>query len=482
MHAPGGAYGLVAAVLILLLLLGLPLRAKVIAYIAALTLIGFVKIRLPDTSVQVLPNVIALMTFGHLALKTLTQRLILPIRSRLTIGVAFFGLAAAVQSFNPILSAVGLSPTEGGVYVLPLLMFAVGVWLFSSPSNGRLLLQTVLVLAVIASAVMLEQLVFGFSAADRAYFALAGHRVLAEHKLIGTYGGPDSYAFASAFFTLAALSARACGVWPRLSLLVAALGVLGTITSGVRAALLGLLLAAVVSLALKLRDPHQRMFAVRSLAVGSVLALAIGALVIASPAKDRNETITAHNGLQSAIRRLALLKQGAQDPDVTNRLARMREFDAFIVQHPFGAGPGIVKVRTALAPGGQVGLLGSPPVGLPAYLRPTFLYQHDYEYVSMGAELGLAPLVLFFLLMLVGGREAVVLRARTRDPVLRSLLSLTAGTIILVLTMMITNESFRGPQVAGIFWLLLAVPVAVRHPMVAAEPDASTGQARIALT
>jgi hypothetical protein len=91
--------------------------------------------------------------------------------------------------------------------------------------------------------------------------------------------------------------------------------------------------------------------------------------------------------------------------------------------------------------------------------------------VSMGAELGLAPLALFYLLVLAGGRDAVILRKRTDSPVLRALLALTTGTTVLVATVTLTNESFRGPQVAGIFWLMLAVPVAVRYPMVASSAD-----------
>jgi hypothetical protein len=469
--SPGGALAMLVAAPLGLLVLRLSLQAKVVAYLAVLTLVGFVKIRLPHTSVQVLPNVIAIVALAHLAYQVLTRRLLLPIRSRLAIGVAFFAVAALLQSFNPILRAVGLSPSEGGVYLFPMLLFALGVWFFSSPANGRLLLQAVLVLAIIASAVMLEQLLFGFSSADRKYYALAGHRVLGERKLIGTYGGPDSYAFASAFFTLAALAARSCGVWPRVSLSVVVLGALGTITSGVRAGLLGLSLAVMVFLIMELADPQRRAAAVRSLAVASVLAVALGALVFASPARTRNETLTANNGLQSSVRRLALFKQGTSDADVSNRLARMGEFNSFIARHPLGAGPGIVKVRTALISGGQEGLLGSPPTGLPAYLTPTFLYQHDYEYVSMGAELGLAPLALFYLLVLAGGRDAVILRKRTDSPVLRALLALTTGTTVLVATVTLTNESFRGPQVAGIFWLMLAVPVAVRYPMVASSAD-----------
>jgi hypothetical protein len=460
-RGPAYAAG-VAGVLVLFLT---SLRTKVLLYVASLALIGWFKIRFPTTEVHVIPNLIALAVFAHLAVEAVTKRLVLPVRSGYAIGVSFLALAVVLQSFNPTLRALDLSPAEGRVYLLPILLFFVGLRFFSLPGSERALLKVFLVLGLVAGVVMLVQLVFGFSQVERDFYIPFRTRVISERKLFSTYDGPDGYAFAAAFFVLAAVAARASGVWPRLAVVVAAVSALGAVTAGVRAVLLGLILAGGLTLLLQLKDPRTRPLAARLLVVAAVVSIALGAAVLASPATHRNETITASNGLDSAVKRLALFKQGVGDEDVTNRLRRMSEFNEFIVEHPGGAGPGFVKVLSALPPGAQAGLLATPPAGLPSHLRATFLYQHDYQYVSMGAELGLVPLILFALLLATGLRNAVVMQAATQDLTRRSMLGLGAGVIVLVSVVIFTNESFRSPQVAGLLWLAAAAPVAYRRPV-----------------
>jgi hypothetical protein len=437
-------------------------RTKVLTYFALLPFVFWMESELSVPNARLLPALIAYAAAAHLVWEMATHRARLTIDRVLVMAIGLYVAFIIVQCLNPIALDNGVSFTGARIYLEPMLLFLIGLHYFRGDEDAQRFLRLVVVTGLLVGLYMLKQLVFGFSASEIAAHSDRFSRVIPEQKLFSTFANPDSFGFASAFFTLAALSARRTGWRPLLCSVVAALSALGVLTSGSRISLVALLVAGALLLLLQLQDPVTRLFSARLAAFAVAAVVAIGALVIVTPAGNRNDTIRAANPAEAAIKRLALLKQGTTDEDFASRADRLSKFVDYMTAQPLGAGPGVVGLvsgATILKP------TQTEQPKLPFYLSSaTWAFQHDFYYVAVGIELGLVPLLLFIGLLISGLVMSVRAWRRSRDPGCRAVLVLAASALVLVLIQNATNESFRAPQVAGYIWFLLAAPVAFGLP------------------
>jgi hypothetical protein len=328
----------------------------------------------------------------------------------------------------------------------------------------RGLLRVGVVIALVIGAYMLVQLLAGFSPAERTFFAGRTIRVIAEKKLFSTFTAPDVYGYVTVVLLLVSLTARALNVWPRLATLAAVLSLIGTVTCGVRMAVASAVVAGLTLLVQHRRLGLSRVFATRGLIVGLAAVAVLFMAVVVTPAQERTQTYAAGNAVHSAVIRLALLKHGRADPDVSSRIDRLSKFGSYIVRHPEGSGPGVVGL--VAVPDALAAPRTGPP--LPQYLLDApYLFHHDFNYVAVGAELGLLGLVVFVLAMLVALLSGLRGGRRATDPVSRAMCALGASTAVLALLYNLTNEAFRAPAVATWTWVIFAgLAVHARRPRV----------------
>jgi hypothetical protein len=474
--AGGAAIALVAAavaltgqpLIVLGVAVGVPflfhtsLESKTAAYFFTLPLVGYLKVRYPDTDVQGIPEVIAAAMALHLGWEVLTAKARLPLLTPIGLLASAFAVSVLIASQNPIITAVGAGISGARVYLSPFVLFLVGLRLLTEPKRLRPVLKVIVITAVIVGAYAMKQLLFGFDHAEQVFQAAqAGSRTIAERKLFSTTTAPDVFSFVAALMVLSCLAARAVGILPRLAGIGIVLNTVGVAASGLRIGLIAVLPAAALLLVLQRREERTRRFASSALAVGSTACIALLLLVIATPTPaSRNATLVAKGPFGPALQKLALLKEGSADDDYQSRVDRLGQFVEYVNEHPFGAGPGLVGVFVL----DKDAALGFQKPNLPDYiLDKPFIFQHDYFYVDVGVELGIIPLVIFILLLIAGIQGGLARwRQAEGDADARAVLSLAVSLIVLVAIHNLTNESFRTPQVAGYIWFFLALPVVLR--------------------
>lgn len=473
-----------AAPFALALAAGVPLalltgiRGKVVAYFLVLPLVGWFEIRNPGSSIGGIPDVLALLILVQVGWDLVTRRLELPVRHPLVVLAGAFVLLVLLQSQNPIIGAAGGGLSGARVYLEPFALFVGGLVFWQRPANARLFLQVVLITAVLSGLYTLKQLVLGFDGDERAFFAArAGSLVIQEKKLFSTLLAPDVYGFVAAFFLLAALTALAMRIWPRVAAVAAVLSAVGVVTSGLRIALVGVVLGGLVLLRAQLRDDRTRGFATRLLIVGVAVAAVLVSLIVATPAPSDRRTFEPGSAWSSALSKFALLKEGRGDVDIRNRLERTGRFIAYERRHPWGTGPGVVKLLSfetdaCLREPGPCFRIAKDQATLPEYVRrEPFIFQHDFFYFSTAVELGLLGLVL--LVSVLGGAAFVawrVCRTGRRGPTVHDIAGLVAGGLVLALVHGLTNEAFRTAQVAGYAWFLAGAAAAFASTPVLSDP------------
>lgn len=434
------------------------LRTKVVIYFVLLPIVWFFKFRFPTTSVQAVPDLISLALLIQIGWEIATKRLRLPARNVLFLLTVGYALIVFVQAFNPVIFPTGEGIPGARVYLEPFVLFIAGVHYFKNGDDARLFLKVVLVMSLVVGLYMLWQVIVGYSAAEQA--ALSSRfvftRTLAEKKIFSTLPSPDVFGFVASLFLLAAISARAAGVWPRYAAAMAGLSAIGAVVSGLRIAVIGSLVAGLLLLVVQLREDESRRSAFRALTVGIAASVVLGSAIIASPARTRADSVRATNAVDAAIVKLALLKQGSSEEDFESRQERTGEFLDFLSRRPWGTGPGIVRLVDAFtdAPGGR-------RPDLPKFLLvEPWIFQHDFYYFAVGVELGLLPMIWYVAVLLLG----IVLGYRTyrsnTDAAVRAILALAVAAFALTLVHNLTNEAFRTPQVAAYVWFLLSAPVA----------------------
>lgn len=448
--------GLAAAVAVPFALLT-SMRTKVAAYFLLLPVVGFAKVRLPATPIQALPEAIAVLLVLQLIWDSLTTGAEIVARRAYAFFVALFAVLVIVQARNPIVVAGGVSGNGLRVYLPTLVMFFVGSRFFATPDAARLFLKIGVATALVTGLYTLKQLAFGFDSAERTFFtAGASIQTLGEKKLFSTFSSPDGYAFASVLFVLVCLAARSAGVWPRMATLGAALSVIGALASGIRIALVALVLGSALVLWLELRDPRTRLLGLRMSLVATTGVVILTAAVVAAPAPARRVGLVHTNPVAAAVNKLALLKRVTGEQDVQSRIQRIHMFIGFIDRHPLGEGTGVVSLVNQ-----RETAAGKPQRPTPAFLaNAPFLFQGDFNFMSVGAELGYPGLLLLILLLLVGARLGVLAWHRVDDTTERALLTVAAAAPILALVVNLTNSSFRTPEVAGYVWFLIGASVA----------------------
>lgn len=451
------AAGLVLAVGVpFLLLTSLP--SKVTAYFAVLPLVWWLQVRMPGTSVRGVPDVIALAIALQLAWEFAMGRIRLPLRRRFVLACGFFALFVIVQAANPVIAATGAGFSGARVYLEPFVLFLAGLVVLGRPGAVERFFKVVVATALAVGAVMLRQLLFGFSGDEVAHQSESQIRTIAESKLFSTLPGPAVFGFVTAAFVVLCVLAFTAGIWPRLALVGAGTSAIGALASGVRMSAFALVVALALLALLLLRDPQARTVGVRLTVLGLAALMAVGTIVALTPVGERDDTFEAANALDAAVLKFALLKEGTGDEDVAGRMERLGLFVSYLAEHPGGAGPGLVSLvdaQTVRDPNTEV-----PP--LPAHiLREPWIFQHDFYYVALGVELGLVPLLLFLVLLLGGIGLAVASTWSHDDRRTRAVLDGAACVTLLALVYVFTNESFRTPQVAGYVWFLLAAPVAL---------------------
>src|SRR5439155_5694260 len=118
------------------------------------------KVHFPDTGVQGLPNFIALAMFAQLLWHMLTRRLALPVLHPFVVLTALYALIVLIQLRNPVSVHTGQAIDGARIYLLPMVLFLVGLEVMRAPENARLLLRVLVATAVVVAAVMLKQLLF----------------------------------------------------------------------------------------------------------------------------------------------------------------------------------------------------------------------------------------------------------------------------------------------------------------------------------
>lgn len=474
--AGGAAIALIAAliafsdqpVIVLGVVVGVPfllltsLETKTAVYFFTLPLVGYLKIRYPDTNVQGIPELIEATMALHLGWEVLTEKARIPLLNPIGLLASAFAISVLIQSQNPIITAVGAGISGARVYLSPFVLFLVGLRLLSDPKRLRPVLRVIVITAVIVGAYAMKQLVFGFDHAEQVFQAAqAGSRTIAERKLFSTTTAPDVFSFVAALMVLCCLAARAFGVLPRLAGIGVALNAVGVAASGLRIGLIAIVPAAAVLLVLQRREERTRRFASRALAICGTGAIALLLLIIATPTPEsRNATLFAQGPFGPALQKLALLKEGSADDDYRSRVERFGQFVEYVNEHPFGAGPGLVGVFVL----DKEAALGFQKPNLPDYiLDKPFIFQHDYFYIDVGVELGIIPLILFIMMLATGvWRGLAAWRDAEGHATARASFALAVSVVILVAIHNLTNGSFRTPQVAGYVWFFLAVPVVLR--------------------
>jgi len=469
--AAGGALiGLVAAALVavdprlgLAAAAGVPvmlltsIETKVVLYFVFLPLVGWLKVRFPATSVQGVPDLLALALLVHIGWAMLVRRLRLPVGELPVLLALLFAVTVVVQSQNPIIGATGEGIPGARVYLEPFVLFLAGLAVWRRPGFVDRWLRVVVGTATIVGLYGLKQLLLGFDASERAFQQESALRTLAEKKLFSTLPSPDGFGFVAAAFVIICVLAHQRGVLPRLSLVAAALCAIGVVGCGVRIALIGLVPALAITVLLLGGEARTRRLAFGAGGLLVAVGIGLGSLVAVTPATERDDSFDTANALEAAVVKLALLREGTDDEDYQGRSERLADFAAYITRHPLGAGPGLVKLvdaNTELDPNVE-----RPP--LPEHiLREPWIFQHDFYYFAVGVELGLAPLLLLVMLLLMGAAMAVDAVRHAVDPAVRVALVAAAAVPVLALVYNLTNEAFRTPQVAGYVWFLLALPVA----------------------
>lgn len=470
----GGVCGLAAALLAARTFVGVmtaimvpfaimtSLRTKVLAYFVVLPLIGWVKYRFPTTSVQGVPDLVALTMLLQLAWELVIGRRRFPILHPYVLLVFGYMTIIVIMSQAPLVATRGVGIPGARVFLEPMILFLVGViFLRDDPRNIRLFLRVGVVTAIIVGVFMLRQLIFGFTPTEIAFqFGRNNARLIGEQRLFSTLSGPAVFGFVTAMFTLHCMCAWVLGEWRRLAAIGAAISGIGILASGTRIALFGSLPAILLFLGMMAVEPAGRRFARRVLIGGAIGAVVLGLVVAATPVQERNAAFDADNAIESTVVKLAQLKAGTEDEDLAGRISRFKRFATFMGRKPLGSGAGLVSLITPEQIAVESGFRQPPNV--PAYIRnETWIFQHDFYYFAVGAELGLAPLVLYIFLLALGAGLGFSAWQANRDPARRIFSALAASVVVLVMVHNLTNESFRTHQVAGYVWFFLAAPVAL---------------------
>src|SRR5438067_9121227 len=157
-----------------------------------------------------------------------------------------------------------------------------------------------MIVALVVGLYVVIQLVNGFSPQEKTYFSANGPLIVREHRLTGTFLGPEGLGYVGAYFTMLGVVERASGVWRRFALLVVPLSALGTVASGARIFVAALAVAGSLLLVQLIRQRIEPKAAARVLLVGVVGAVALTAAVLASPT-NRQDVVTASNAVQSQV-------------------------------------------------------------------------------------------------------------------------------------------------------------------------------------
>jgi hypothetical protein len=453
------------------------LRTKVLGALILLPLVGWLIVQVPGSATRAIPDAILFVILGHLAWEWTTARIRLPIGRPFVVLVLLFAGVVFVQIWNPIIHAVGGGLTGGRSYLAPFCMFLAGLAVIRGKVDAGAVLKSLVVSSLFVNGYMLKQLFGGFDVAEKKYWSSSTIGIISEHKLFSTLVSPDSYGFMAAVLVIACLAARHAGVWPRISLLGALLSGLGVLVCGIRIALAGLVVGGVAYLIAQFRSRQSSWSALRFLLLAGAALLVLLISVIATPVQPRYAVGVGHNPTATAVNKLALFKQGTADPDLESRIVRAREFFAYIVRHPWGAGPEIIDALTQSTltidqSGGLTqsqsgtGTVSARPPPLPAYmLDQPWIFQHDYFYFDLAVELGLLPLILFVLLLVrsatLAFREA---RSSVGEPEIHSLLCLAGGGILIALVVNLTNETLRAAETSSFLWFFMAMPIALAVP------------------
>jgi len=469
-----------------LLMVTTSLRTKAMMAMPALLLVGWLVVHHQSSTMRAVPDAIVFLVLAHFVWELVTNQIRISWTRPYVVLVLMFAAAVLIQTWNPIIRAVGGASTGARSYLAPMSMFLIGLAVMRTASDARALLKVLVATTVVVDGYMLKQLVLGFDAAERRYWSNSSAGVLTEHKLFSTLVSPDDYGLIAAVLAIACLAAHSARIWPRLSLLAGLVSMLGAAASGVRINLVALLAAASVYLLAQLSYRDTGRFALGALVVGAAALLVLGMSVAATAPQPRYAIGVNHNPLATEVAKLALLKQGTADADIASRVVRARDFLSYMVHHPWGAGPSVIDAlnQSSLTNAGAAALIpgggapppqASPPPRLPTYMiDQPWIFQHDYFFIDAGVELGAIPLLLFVTILLVGfvlAFEAV--RSRAAEPEVRALLGLSGAAAVALLIANLTNEAFRTVEVAGPLWFLLAMPVAFALPRPSApcHPD-----------
>ncbi|MHB8670322.1 MAG: O-antigen ligase family protein, partial [Acidimicrobiales bacterium] len=351
------------------------LRTKLAVYLVVLPLVGWFKIHYPQTSVQGIPEIIGVTMLAQVGLEMLVRRGRLPSLKPYVLLAGVFALIVVIQSRNPIIARVGGGFGGARVYLAPMVLFLIGLYILRDREDVKLFLRIGVITAGIVGLYMLKQALFGFDHAEKVFWAARPNTfVISERKIFSTLIAPDVYGFVSAFFTLLCMSARSARVLPRLATLTAALSGVGVVASGERIAAAALLLSSLVFLGIQLTDPATRAAAFRIMTLGLAGLTLLGALVAVTPTRERFKTQEAGNPFEASIQKLALLKKGTADDDYSGRVKRVKRFSIYIRRHPWGTGPGVTTLLTE----GTFTEQGHHKPDLPPYvINEPFIFQHD---------------------------------------------------------------------------------------------------------
>jgi len=420
-------FGIIAAVLSLGLLIGIPVAAYSVANIRfgifILIIVGFFLARVNrlagDVPLGIIVDFLIVMLFVGMLYRKVQRQDYALVKSPVS-GVIWLWLCYnLLELFNPMASV------EAWIYVIRqvaghMMLYFIVLEAMDDLSFFRKLIRLWIVLSVIGALYGLFQEFNGLPASEKEWVTKDPERFKlfynwGRFRIFSFFNDPTVYGILMAFtalFCITLLEAPIRFIQKVVLLMCAGIMLLATVYTGTRTAYAmlpgGFIFFALLTL-------NWRTIALTAFALG------IGAAIIFSDIKSVGPLISTNS-----LTRIRSAFKPSEDPSMQVRIENQKKIKPFIHSHPLGAGLG------SLGKQGSILNPNSPVAGFPA----------DSAYVKIAVEmgyLGLAIYCAFFAVVLIVGIRGYY---RIRSPELKAYM---AGLVAVVFSIAVANY----PQIAA---------------------------------